>query len=325
MLKNKLATAATIGALVTCVGLSACGGSNASAPAATTTAATTTAATTSAPTTQSANTPAAATQSETVFWEGTLADGSYVDFAYNEMAGEAALAISKSDLSSAQIWVGAYGTKADGSFTITDKETGMVVGYTITNITSSSATMNIDGYGEVTLKPVTKADLEKFGQELGQSLSTEAEKFIQGVSSVAAAALKDVSDTVNKFVKDYEALPDSTVLYWEGTLVDGTTVDYVVDEANSQALLSVAKSDLSMVQVWYGKYAASQDGKTVTITDQESSKTVTVEVLESSSSAMKIKVENYAEADLKPVTKADFQKLVDQVTAAAAQTTPTNA
>ena len=86
------------------------------------------------------------------------------------------------------------------------------------------------------------------------------------------------------------------------------------DPDSGKAFLSIFKADLSDGAVWYGKSVADQDGKKITITDDESGKTVTCEITETTPGAeMKINVEGYGEGDLKSVTKGDFAKLAEDL------------
>ena len=348
MLKTKLVVVAIAGMLAMCVGLTACGGSSsASSASASSSSASSSVASSSADASSSAAASSEASSSadasssaaasseasgsaetnEIVFWKGTLSDGSTVCYVDDVQSSEAALLVAKSDFSDASLWVGPISINSDGVITITDTESKKTITYTITGITTDSFTINLDGYGEVELKAVTESDIKAYAEKLAAAAAAEGEKLLKEIEEAAQnlkqevkTELDNLSKEIEQLQNEYNSLDEKAVLFWDGTLADGQGVVYMDDPKSGEAFLSITKPDFSDAAVWYGKFSASEDGKIVTITDNETGKTVTYEVIESTpGTVMKINVKGYGEAKLASVTKADFSQLTEELAKSADQ------
>lgn len=293
MFKRKIVAFAMAGALATSVGLAGCGGNTSSASSASSTSSVASTTETSSSSTSSSSATNSIVNNEVVYWEGTLSDGSFVDYIDDSEDGTAVIAVTKSDLSDSTAWYGAAGTSADGkTITITDAESSKTISFTIVEATPTSITIDLEGYGEVEMAPVTKSDIKASVDEFVKEIEAEAE---------------NIADY-------YKNLDESTVFFWNGTYADGSNAIFVDDEDAGTASIAVIKADASDGETWTGKYTASEDGKSLTITDQESGKTVTYRVVESKpGTSMKLFIEGYGEVDLTPVTKADVTKLVESL------------
>ena len=324
--KPKLVLIALACMIAMCFGLTACGGSNsASSSAASSTAASSSAAASSAASSTAASSSAAAssaaTNSEAVFWHGTLPDGSNVYYVDNSIKGEAAISVAKSDFSDAKVWAGRVNYVENGVATIAGANTADTITFSITDITPNSFTINLVGYGDVELKPVTEAEVKSYAEELAKAAADEGEKLLKEIEEASkaieaeiAAGIAKLSSEVDNLAKEYNNLDDKTVFFWNGTLANGATVCYVDDPNSSQAYLSIIKPDLSGGVVWDGKYSASQDGKIVTITDSETGATVSYEIVESTpGSSMKVNIKGFGDANLSAVTKADLTKAAEEL------------
>lgn len=348
MLKSKLVVIAIAAMLAMCVGLTACGGSSsASGSAASSAAATSSAAASSVEAASSAATdPAAASSteasspaaseatatsstaasssaasSEAIFWKGTLTDGSTVCYVDNATGSEAALLTANSDFSDVALWVGPIGYSSDGVVTITDEKTQKAISFTITDVTPTSFTIDLKGFGKVELKAVTEADIKAYAEELVATVKSEGEEFLKEIEEAGVALenkianeAEKVSSEIEKLSNEYAKMDEKTVLFWDGTLANGKDVVYMDDPESGEAFLSITNEDLSDGAVWYGKYTTSKDGKILTITDAETGTTVTYEVVETTpGKSMKMNVKGYGEVNLSSVTKGDFSKLTDEL------------
>ncbi len=321
-MKNKFVVIAVAGMLAMCVGLTACGGSSASSSAASSSAASSASASSSAASSASASSSAASStiiDSAILYWQGTLPDGKVVYYMDNSAQGEAAISIAKSDFSDAAVWAGPVNYIEGGTITIAGADTLDPITFTYTDVTDNSLKINLAGYGEAEMKPVTEADVAAYAQELANAAAAEGEKLLAAVSSAAAEAEKAITNEIDKLSSSFEQLAtefnnldDKTVFFWDGKLADGSSVDYVNDPSG-KAFLSIIKADYSDGAMWYGACTTSQDGKTVTITDDESKATVTFTITESTDTTMKINITGYGEADLTAVTKADLVKLTEDL------------
>jgi len=326
MMKHKLVLIAIAGMLAMCVGLTACGGSNsasssaASSSAASSAAASSTAASSAAASSSAASSSAAA-ESAAVFWHGTLPNGSDVYYVENAVKGEAAISVAKSDFSDAKVWAGPVNYVENGVATIAGSNTADTITFSITDITPNSFTINLVGYGDVELKPVTEAEVKAYGEELAKVAATEGEKLLKELEEAGkaleaeiTAGVAKLSSEMDKLSNEYNNLDDKTVFFWNGTLADGSTVCYAEDPDSGQAYLSIIKSDLSGGVVWDGKYSASQDGKIVTITDSETGATVSYEIVETTpGTSMKMNVKGFGDVNLSAVTKADLTKAAEEL------------
>ena len=327
MFKNKIAIVAIAGMLAMCFGLAACGGNNASSSSA---ASTSTASSSSATASSSSSSSSSAASTEVVYWSGALADGSTVSYMDDAATAQGALSIIKDDLSDGAVWMGAYTVTGDGMVTITDADTKKNISFTIVDVTPKvSMTMDIDGYGEVVVKAVTAADFEALAEEIANTataaaVADEGQRLLKKLNREGKKLEKQITKEAKKLAKQLDQLDEKTALYWDGTLADGTFVSYVDDPESKQAVLSIIKSDYSDGAVWYGKYTTDASGKTITLTDEESGKTLSYEVTETTpGTSLKINIEGYGEADLKAVTKSDLtqfaqeaEKLIEEIASA---------
>lgn len=320
-MKHRLVVIAIAGMLAMCVGLTACGGGNsASSSAASSSAAASSAASSSAAASSAASSSAAA-NSAALFWHGTLADGSNVYYVDNALKGEAAISVAKSDFSDAKVWAGPVNYVENGVATIAGSNTAEPVTFSITGINPDSFTINLTGYGDVELKPVTEAEVKTYAEELAKAAAAEGEKLLKEIEEAGkaleaeiTAGLAKLSSEVDKLAAEYNNLDEKTVFFWNGKLADGSTVCYADDPNSGQAYLSIIKSDLSGGVVWDGKYSASQDGKIVTITDSETGSTVSYAIVETTpGSSMKMNIKGFGDANLSAVTKADLTKAAEEL------------
>ena len=329
MLKNKLVVVAMAGMLAMCVGLTACGGGNASSSSAaasgsaaassaattssaaassaasTSSAAASSAATTSSAAASSAAASSAAASTTVAFWEGTLNDGSSVSFKDDPAIGMAGILVVKEDLSNGDLWVGTSRADGNNAFIVTDAETGRTIRYVVNESSDDLMRIELDGYGVVDLRPVTEAQYNAFVQKLEKAGEKLEKKYAK---------------QAKKLMERFNALDDSTVLFWDGTLANGNYVSFMDDSSKGVAFLSVIKPDYSNGMVWYGNYNADAEGKVMTLRDEESGQTVAYQVLESTDDSMKMHIDWYGDVELKPVTKADFEKYVEEVSKYASQT-----
>ena len=339
MFKNKLVVIAMAGMLAACVGLSACGGNNASSSAASDKAETsaaeatsaavapapadTSAAETSAPAASAADT-SAAESSEILYWEGTLEDGSTVSYLDNAIEGYAIMSVVKEDFSDGAVWAGFSTSDDNGLVTVTDAETQNTITYTIVDITPELFTIDITGYGQVELKPVTEADLKAYVEEFAAA-AAEGEKYLEQLEGELENAGKELEKELEnagqelagalaQLSAEFEKMDESTVLFWTGELADGTSITNMYDPENGEAYLSAVKADLSDGVAWYGKCIVADNGTTVTITDSETGSTITFEIVEANDDSMKLDILGYGEVELTPVTKADFVNLAEELT-----------
>ncbi len=324
MFKSKIVVIAMAGMLAMCLGLAACGGSSASKSAASSSAASSAAASSAAASSSAASSSAAsssAAASAAIYWQGTLPNGSTVYYLDNAVEGKAAISVAKSDFSDAAVWAGPVNYVENGVATIAGSNTPDPITFSITDITPNSFTINLVGYGEAELKPVTEAEVKAYAEELatvaaaeGEKLLTELEAAGKALEAEIAAGVNQLSSEVEKLANEYNSLDENTVFFWNGTLADGSTVIYADDPQSGQAYLAVVKADLSGGVVWDGKYSASQDGKIMTITDSETGSTVSYEVVETTpGTSMKLSIKGFGEVNLAPVTKADLTKLTEEL------------
>lgn len=285
MLKNKIVAAGLATVLAMPFGLAACG-SQPAAKQETKTEATTT----ETKDASSDKLKEAAEASKILYWEGKTSDGQEVFYMDDEESKSAILAIGKEDGSDGKGWVGKVVTQ-DAKVTITDETTGETINLTVLDVTDdfSALKVNIDGYGEVNMKPTTQG---AFAKEIEGVVDT-------AVTAAVTEAATQAADELSK-----------TVMYYEGTLADGKTVAYVDNAESKEALLAISNADYSDVKSYAGKVTVA-DGKT-TITDEETKQTISFTVVsgDSKSSTMKLNIDGYGEVELKGVTGGE---LADQV------------
>ena len=311
MFKNKLAIIAMAGMLAMCVGLTACGGSNSNASSSSAASSSSSASSSSASSSSSSSSTAS---NEILYWEGTASDGSTVSYLDNAIKNVAILSIVKSDLSDVKVWYGSSSVDSQGVVTVKDSETQSTITYTITDITPSMMKIDLEGYGEVVLEPVTEADAKQYAEEVAAAATVEGEKLLKSLESAGKKLEKEVTASAKKLSDELDKLDDSAVLFWSGELANGMKVNYMDYADSSEAFLTVTDANLTDVVAWYGKYTVDPDGTTMTLTDTESGKTVTYVVAETTpGTSMKMNIEGYGDATLTSVTKSDFVKLAEEL------------
>lgn len=292
MLKNKIVAAGLATVLAMPFGLAACG-SQPAAKQETKTEATTT----ETKDASSDKLKEAAEASKILYWEGKTSDGQEVFYMDDEESKSAILAIGKEDGSDGKGWVGKVVTQ-DAKVTITDETSGETINLTVLDATEdfSALKVNIDGYGEVNMKPTTQG---AFAKEIEGVVDT-------AVTAAVTEAATQAADELSK-----------TVMYFEGTLADGKSVTYADNAEAKEAALVISSADYSDVKSYAGKVTVA-DGKT-TITDEETKQTISFTVVsgDSKSSTMKLNIDGYGEVELKGVTGGELAdqvgKLVEQV------------
>ena len=194
---NKIVATGFAAMLSLSLGLVACGG-NAASSAATSTATSeaTSAATseaTSAATSEATSTTAATSATGAiddtlpVWWEGTADDGCEVMYVENQDTGEAAI-IAVDVAKESYLVADGIPVLENNVFTLNNSETGEPVKITLISADQSGMTIEIEGHGKVTLKGVTKADLEQEMQAGLEYLGQKAEKFLNEIAADAEAA-----------------------------------------------------------------------------------------------------------------------------------------
>ncbi len=307
------------GLLAMCLGLVACGGSGSSSAASSSTASSSAA--TSSATASSSAASSTADITNAIFWEGTLPDGSTVCYVDNSLKGEAAISIAKSDYADAKVWAGPVNYVENGVATIAGANTEEPITFTIVDVTANSFTIDLTGYGQVELKPVSEADIKAYAEKLAEAAAAEGEKLLKEIEEAGkaleaeiTAGLEQLQAEVDKATTEFNNLDEKTVFYWDGTLADGSSVTYMDNPDEGKAFLCIVKKDLSGGAAWYGKTVASQDGKIVTITDDKTGATVSYEIVESTpGDSMKMSIKAFGDGDLKAVTKADLTKFAEDL------------
>jgi len=310
------------GMLAACVGLTACGGGNSSSSsAASSSAAASSASASSAAASSSASASSAASSSsaaaeaaenQIVFWQGTLPDGQVVLYSDDALSGLAALSVAKSDFSDASVWYGPASLSPEGAVTITDAETGNTISFVLNGMGASAMNVELQNYGAVELQPVTKADYKAFIQELKST--PEGKKLLKEARRDAKKAKKRYVKQAKKLMNEFNKLDGNTVLFWNGTLADGTSVSFMDNPEGKEAYLAIVKADGSDGAAWYGKYSTTQDGKVIIISDSETGENLAYEVIETNpGTSTKLAVNGVGEVELSPVTKDEFVKQVEEL------------
>ena len=322
MFKNKLVIVAVAGMLAMCFGLVACGGNNASSSSASSSSSSSSS---SASSSSSSSSSSSAAAEEVAYWQGTHTDGSLVYYMDDAATSSGALAIIKSDLTDGSMWVGAYTVTGDGMVTITDADTKQNINFTIVDVSPrTSMTLDIENYGEVQLKSVSASEFEAEAQEFAKTVK-DANRYIKKLNKAAKKLEKKVAKEAKKLMAEIEKLDDSAILFWDATLADGSTVSFMDDPQTSQAFLCVINADYSDGAAWYGKYTTDQSANTITLTDSESGKSVTYNVIESNGgNSLTLDVTGYGQVNFKPVTKAEFMAYADELAKLAGDTTSTS-
>ena len=293
------------GMLAMCVGLTACGGNNASSSSS---------ASTSSSSSTASSSAAASTVTATdavLYWEGTLGDGQVVDYAADLLNGLASLSVAKSDFSDGAVWFGPASVSADGVVTITDAETNHPIKFTLVSANENAVNIDIENYGAVELKPITESEFKAYVEKF--AASPEGKKLKKEIKREVKKLEEKVAKRAEKLMSEIESLDDDTIFFWDGKLSNGMSVSYMDNPKGTKAYLAIMKADLSDGAVWYGKTSTSEANKMTTITDSETNQTISYQITESSDSSMKMVIEGAAEVELKPVTKADFMKFVEEL------------
>lgn len=105
---------------------------------------------------------------------------------------------------------------------------------------------------------------------------------------------------------------DEAIISWQGTLEDGSQVDYIssADEANGS--LVIESADPTQSKSWLGSKTSTADGKQ-TITDDETKETVTFTLSDvADDGTMQIDIEGYGKGTLNPLTAADWAKIAEE-------------
>ena len=211
----------------------------------------------------------------TVYWEGTLADKSSVSYMDGGEDIESILSVANANGSDSKTWTG-KAVKQDNKVTITDTQSKEAVTFTILTSSDSVMKLNIEGYGEVELKPVSGSEaMKKAGDELAK-----------------------------------------TTLYWQGALADGSTVVYMFDADANDYTLGVIKADASDAKLWSGKGVVEDLKTTITDTESKQTIAFTVLNVADDLSSLKINIEGYGEVELKPVNAGDFAKMAEELATA---------
>ena len=178
----------------------------------------------------------------------------------------------------------------------------------------SALKVNIDGYGEVEMKPITQGEFTKGLEATGTEIAAEAAKELE-------AAATAVADEISK-----------TTFAWEGTLSDGSGVLYTDSAESREALrnsktaeasLVITKADGSDIQTWSGK--ATAEGKKITITDDETKKTISYTAASEGKDSLKLNIDGYGEVTVKAVTGGDIAQGIEQAAEQVSQSSSSSA
>ena len=217
---------------------------------------------------------AAEAPEEVLYWAGTLSDGRVIYNMFDMEGGNAILYIAKPDGSDPEVYSGKMMTNGDLEVSIVGVTDNNAVTFTVIDIPDdmSSLKINVSGHGIAELEPITEAEF---------TAATE------------------------------QVFADET-LYWEGTLPDGSVVYNMFDMASGNAVIYIAKPDGTQEEYYAGKVTI--DGDKVTVTSDVPMETITFTRVNKAddASSMKIDIEGYGEADLKPITEADFTAAIDE-------------
>lgn len=121
------------------------------------------------------------------------------------------------------------------------------------------------------------------------SAASESASAASTEASASAAASSEAAST------------DSTVTsdYWAGKLEDGSTVDYCDDIQSMKPGLVILSADGTEGKAWVGDLAIDATGKTLTITDDATQETVTINPAQDPApGTMQWEIEGYGEVTL---------------------------
>lgn len=145
-------------------------------------------------------------------------------------------------------------------------------------------------------------------EESTSATSTEAtgseELGVDDITAEAQAELESLGDTL------------TNTAYWEGTLEDGSVVDYFEDVTTEKGALSIAPADGSDAKVWGGTVAGVEDGDAIkcTITNEESGETINYTMLGSTAGnldTIDMDIEGYGQVTLHSVTVDEFNEKLE--------------
>ena len=126
----------------------------------------------------------------------------------NTVKGTAAISIAAPDFSGALVWAGPYTLDETGMVTIVDEETAQTVTFSVTAVSDTSCTINIEGYGEVELKPVTVAEFKAYAEKFAAAAEAEGKRLLNQIEESAKALEKEISDEVQKLTNEVQQLVD---------------------------------------------------------------------------------------------------------------------
>ena len=211
---------------------------------------------------------AAAAPEAVLYWAGTLSDGRVVHNMFDATGENAVLSIANPDGSEAEVFSGKMTMTEDGKVTIvgvTDEDAATL---SVVGIADDLSALKIDieGYGEADMKPVTEAE----------------------------------------FTTETEQIMADRIFYWEGALPDGRIVYNMFDDVSENAIICIVKPDGTQEEYHEGKVAIDGDKVSVTGGVPMETITYTYVNRADDASSLKIDMEGYGEVDLKPIDEAGF-------------------
>lgn len=85
-----------------------------------------------------------------------------------------------------------------------------------------------------------------------------------------------MSEVLHQSSTASSSVSTSLVDYWAGTLEDGSTVDYFDDAQDMKPGLVILSADGTKGEAWVGSLDIDMSGTTITITDDTTNETVTI-------------------------------------------------
>ena len=129
-------------------------------------------------------------------------------------------------------------------------------------------------------------------------------------SSTAASSAAASSAAASSAASSTAA--SNEVVYWAGTMADGTAVTYVDETALGEGALAIVKSGATAASTWVGPYTIAEDGK-VTITDDATKQEVNFYFTEvNPRTSMKMDIEGTGEVEVKAVTEAELTAAIEE-------------
>jgi len=132
----------------------------------------------------------------------------------------------------------------------------------------------------------------------------------QSSSSESDSAATSGSDsTTSSSSASESASPASAekfLVSWQGTLADGTLVNYIISDDDKNGGLALTKDGTAEPKKWLGAMTLAEDG-TATITDGTTKETVSFKLgALAEDGTVAIDVEGYDKGEIKPLTAADW-------------------